>query len=54
MTLSFAQRHIGPREKDIKEMLSALKVNSMEELVKQTVPENILLKKRFGDGCSND
>ncbi|HNY06026.1 MAG TPA: aminomethyl-transferring glycine dehydrogenase, partial [Candidatus Egerieousia sp.] len=45
MTLSFAQRHIGPREKDIKEMLSALKVNSMEELVKQTVPENILLKE---------
>jgi glycine dehydrogenase len=45
MTLSFAQRHIGPREKDIREMLSALKVNSMEELVKQTVPENILLKK---------
>src|SRR5574344_507888 len=45
MTLSFAQRHIGPREKDIKEMLSALKVDSMEELVKQTVPENILLKK---------
>ena len=45
MTLTFAQRHIGPREKDIKEMLSVLGVNSMEELVKQTVPENILLKK---------
>ena len=45
MSYTFAQRHIGPREEDIRQMLSFLGVNSMEELVKQTVPENILLKE---------
>ena len=45
MSYTFAQRHIGPREEDIRRMLSFLGVNSMEELVKQTVPENILLKE---------
>lgn len=45
MSYTFAQRHIGPREQDIKAMLEVLGVNSMEELVKQTVPENILLKE---------
>ena len=45
MSYTFAQRHIGPRKEDISQMLAALGVNSMEELVKQTVPENILLKE---------
>ena len=45
MSYTFAQRHIGPREADIKAMLASLGVNSMEDLVKQTVPENILLKE---------
>ena len=45
MSYTFAQRHIGPREEDIKTMLSTLGVNTMEELVRQTVPENILLKE---------
>ena len=46
MSYTFAQRHIGPQEADIKAMLAKVGVNSMEELVKQTVPENILLKER--------
>ena len=45
MSYTFAQRHVGPREADVKEMLKVLNVNSIEELVKQTVPENILLKE---------
>ncbi len=45
MSYTFAQRHIGPREEDIRTMLSTLGVNTMEELVRQTVPENILLKE---------
>ena len=45
MSYTFAQRHIGPHEEDIKKMLSTLGVSSIEELVKQTVPENILLKE---------
>lgn len=47
MSYTFAQRHVGPREADVKEMLKVLNVNSIEELVKQTVPENILLKEEL-------
>jgi glycine dehydrogenase len=41
----FVTRHIGPREEDIKEMLKAIGVSSMEELIDQTVPPNIRLKE---------
>lgn len=44
MAFSFKQRHIGPREKDIQEMLSEVGVSSMEELISQTVPQNIMMK----------
>ncbi len=42
-TDSFALRHIGPRELDNENMLSTIGVNSMEELIKKTVPSDILL-----------
>ena len=45
MSLSFVDRHNGPRPKDEAEMLSVLGVSSLEELVKQTVPADILLDK---------
>ena len=45
MSLSFVDRHNGPRPKDEAEMLSVLGVSSLEELVKQTVPSDILLDK---------
>ena len=44
-TSDFKYRHIGPREKDIKEMLSVIGLSSIDELIKKTVPDAILLKK---------
>jgi glycine dehydrogenase len=41
----FVTRHIGPREKDIKEMLATIDVSSLDELIDQTVPSNIRLEK---------
>lgn len=40
-----AKRHIGIGEADKKEMLAKIGVSSMEELIKKTFPENILLDK---------
>ena len=37
----FADRHIGPSEEDIQQMLETLGVRSLEELVSQAVPESI-------------
>lgn len=45
MSLSFSERHNGPRAGEIKEMLSFLGLNSLEDLVKKTVPSDILLKE---------
>ena len=39
----FVTRHLGPRENEIKEMLDFVGVSSIEELIEQTVPENIRL-----------
>jgi len=44
-TEQFKTRHIGPDEKQTKEMLSLLKVGSVDELIDQTVPKNIRLKE---------
>lgn len=41
----FEQRHIAPNEQDTQEMLKAVGVNSLDELISQTVPQNIRLKK---------
>ena len=35
---NFAARHIGPVNQDVKEMLSAIGVKSIDELIDQTVP----------------
>ena len=43
-TNSFQFRHIGPNKKEQDIMLSAIKVNSLEQLINETVPENIRLK----------
>ena len=42
-TNSFALRHIGPREKEVEEMLEAIGAESIEQLVEQTVPKDIRL-----------
>jgi len=46
-TNSFAQRHIGPRKSDLNKMLKTIGLNSMEKLINQTIPEDILLKERL-------
>ncbi|WGF93071.1 aminomethyl-transferring glycine dehydrogenase [Aequorivita marisscotiae] len=44
-TDSFALRHIGPRESDLPEMLSTIGADSLDQLIFETVPDDILLKK---------
>ncbi len=39
---SFASRHIGPRNEEINSMLKKIKCNDLEELIKKSVPKNIL------------
>ena len=41
----FALRHIGPREADLPEMLKTIGVESIDQLVFETVPDDILMKK---------
>ena len=44
-TFSFASRHIGPRENDLQEMLKTVGVDSMDQLIYETLPDDIRLKK---------
>ncbi len=44
---SFEQRHIGPRESEIKEMTKTIGVASLDQLISETVPANIRLKKEL-------
>ncbi|GAL76627.1 glycine dehydrogenase [Nonlabens ulvanivorans] len=41
----FALRHIGPRKADLAPMLETIGVESIDQLVYETVPENIRLKQ---------
>jgi glycine dehydrogenase len=41
----FERRHIGPSETETQQMLKALKVKTLDELIDQTVPASIRLKK---------
>ena len=43
----FPQRHIGPRESDIRSMLSTLGTQSLDALVEQTVPATILTRPQL-------
>jgi glycine dehydrogenase len=43
-TDAFALRHIGPRETDLKHMLKTIGVDSIEQLVYETLPDDIRLK----------
>ena len=40
-TESFQRRHIGPTENEIKQMLSVINANSIDELIDQTIPKSI-------------
>lgn len=41
----FAERHIGPGEKEKKEMLSSIGIESIEELIEKTLPASIRLQR---------
>ena len=43
----FALRHIGPRESDHTEMLKTVGVESIDQLIYETIPDNIRLKKEL-------
>ena len=43
-TTSFQKRHIGPNEIDKKLMLKSIGLNSLDELINETIPEDIRLK----------
>ena len=49
----FLRRHIGPSEEDQKKMLSELKYSSLDDLIKNTVPEKIQFKGELNIGESN-
>jgi len=42
---NFATRHIGPRENEINEMLSAIGTSTIDELIDKTIPAAIRLKR---------
>ena len=44
---NFLTRHLGPREKEIQQMLSFIGVESIEELLTETIPEEIRLKDKL-------
>ena len=44
-TDTFAYRHIGPREEDLLEMLKVVGVKNLEELISQTIPDDIRLEE---------
>ena len=43
----FIRRHIGPSEEDMDKMLKLVGANSLDDLIKKTVPEEILFKDRL-------
>ena len=43
----FQNRHIGPNEKEQKKMLSAIKADSLDKLIYETVPDDIRLKNEL-------
>ncbi|MDR2805770.1 MAG: aminomethyl-transferring glycine dehydrogenase [Dysgonamonadaceae bacterium] len=47
MQESFVYRHIGLNESEIREMLAQTGVSSLEQLIEETLPENIRLKKEL-------
>ena len=44
-TDAFALRHIGPRENEIQQMLKTIDVESIDQLLYETIPDSIRLKK---------
>ena len=49
---AFTARHIGPNEQDIAHMLAVVGAASLDDLIRQTVPANILNDQPLGIGAS--
>lgn len=45
MSAAFIHRHIGPSEKEIQQMLTAIGAESIEQLINETVPKDIIIDK---------
>jgi len=43
----FEQRHIGPNQDELEQMLNTCKVNSLEGLIDETIPKEIRLKNKL-------
>lgn len=50
MIQDFESRHLGPRESEVAFMLETIGVNSIDELIEQTVPSNIRRKEPLSTG----
>ncbi len=46
-TDAFALRHIGPRKSDLSEMLTTVGVDTIDQLIHETVPDNIKLTNKL-------
>ena len=46
-TDAFALRHLGPRENDLAEMLKTVGAETLDQLIYETVPDNIRLKREL-------
>jgi glycine dehydrogenase len=47
-TEKFVNRHIGPSGNDVKEMLNVMGIDSLDNLIDETVPAKIRLKEKLG------
>ena len=45
--MNFENRHIGVNDLDKNKMLEDIGIESLDELIKNTIPENILLKNEL-------
>ena len=43
----FIRRHIGPSEEDLDKMLKMVDARSLDDLIKKTVPDDLLLKDKL-------
>ena len=45
--MTFANRHIGPRNADVDKMLRTIDAADVNELIEQTIPESILFGREL-------
>lgn len=46
-TDQFTTRHLGPQEQEVQQMLKAVNADSIEQLIEETIPNNIRLKNEL-------